>query len=332
MKTGIFNALWYKAIVRLTALLPFLMLGGCAAMAPSQAPSVSKEGTHLFGVTRLSFSPSGSRLASGGFRGDVAIWSVPELRRLKSLKVSHEPVTGLAWLDESHLISTDETGLLTVAVIGEDSSVIHFRAPGRVSALEYSPANRIIYLGHSDGRISAYTYPDFILKATITTGDEVLSLALDGAGERLAVSTEGGHVLLLDQQLEQLKQLERADNDVLSLRFSHNGGSLAGGAWYRVYRWNLQSGSIQSLETEHWGAVIDLDFSPDDHKLVTIGRHTDAALRLVDADSGRVERRLQAHRLCGAAVRYSPDARYVASGSDDESIRLYDLSLPYRPK
>lgn len=45
-----------------------------------------------------------------------------------------------------------------------------------------------------------------------------------------------------------------------------------------------------------------------------------------------MERRLQAHRLCGAVVQFSPDGRYVASGSDDESIHIYDVQDPYRPQ
>jgi hypothetical protein len=36
-------------------------------------------------------------------------------------------------------------------------------------------------------------------------------------------------------------------------------------------------------------------------------------------------RRYQAHELCGAIIRFSPDGRMLASGSDDESVRLYRL-------
>ena len=94
----------------------------------------------------------------------------------------------------------------------------------------------------------------------------------------------------------------------------------------------MATGRLRVQQTEHWGAVTSIDYHPDGQRLISLGRHTDANLRLVTADAGKVLRRLQGHRLCGAAVRISPDGRYVASGSDDESIRFYDLSKPYRPQ
>lgn len=33
--------------------------------------------------------------------------------------------------------------------------------------------------------------------------------------------------------------------------------------------------------------------------------------------------RYQAHELCGSVIRFSPDGTMLASGSDDESVRLY---------
>ncbi len=70
---------------------------------------------------------------------------------------------------------------------------------------------------------------------------------------------------------------------------------------------------------------------PDGHSLATIGRHTDSKIYLVDPQTGKRQRHLLRHKLCGAAVRISPNGRFLASASDDGSIRLYDIKAPYRP-
>jgi WD40 repeat protein len=72
--------------------------------------------------------------------------------------------------------------------------------------------------------------------------------------------------------------------------------------------------------------VVSVDYSPDGKRLASIGRVTDNHIHILNLATDRVERRLEAHELCGAAVRFSPDGRYLATGSDDASVRLYDLS------
>jgi WD40 repeat protein len=85
------------------------------------------------------------------------------------------------------------------------------------------------------------------------------------------------------------------------------------------------------VKSDHWGVPISLDYTPDGRFLATIGRHTDSEIYLVDPETGNSERHLLRHQLCGAAVRISPNGKFLASASDDASIRLYDLAAPYRP-
>jgi WD40 repeat protein len=46
---------------------------------------------------------------------------------------------------------------------------------------------------------------------------------------------------------------------------------------------------------------------------------------LLDAQTGAVLQRFQAHELCGSFVRLSPDGRYLASTSDDSNVHVWDL-------
>lgn len=109
------------------------------------------------------------------------------------------------------------------------------------------------------------------------------------------------------------------------LQFSPDGRLLAAGSWFRLSVWDVASGTRRSIPTEHNGLLTSVAFSPDGRYLATLGRHTDSAIRLLDTTDFRVVKRYQAHELCGAVIRFSPDGRTLASGSDDESVHLHRL-------
>ena len=318
--------------VLLRVLLLPLLLAGCAGMQPAQPPDLVIADSHLFGVTQLAFAPSGKRIASGGFRGDVALWTVPEGGSLGYFQWHQDPVRGLLWIGPAYLVSASENGRLVVAGSGTGQVVGQRETVAGLTSLAYLESSKRLVAGYRDGRLRVFGYPGLAPAGEVDVGDPVVALASDRRGGRLALSTSDQRVLLMDATLSATRELTAPPRTALTLRFSPDGRQLAAGAWYDIFYWDLQSGALSVQDTEHWGAVTAIDFHPRRQQVVTIGRHTDASLRLAETADGRVIRRLQSHRLCGAAVRFSPDGRYVASGSDDESVRLYDLGKPYRPR
>jgi len=308
------------------------LLGGCAGLEPAQPPDLNISDSHLFGVTRLTFDPTGERIASAGFKGDLAVWSVPEGHAISRLNWHKTPVRGLAWVDDDRLLSAEEAGIIVISGLTGDRVLVRRETLSGLTSLAYMAQAKLVVTGYENGRIMVFAYPGLEPVRQLDLGFGVVALASDHAGSRLAVSTDDRAVRLLDRALGEIRRLDLPSATALELSFSPDDRELAAGAWYKLFYWNLATGRMRIQETEHWGAVTAIDYHPDGKRLVSLGRHTDANLRLVTADEGKVLRRLQGHRLCGAAVRISPDGRYVASGSDDESIRFYDLSKPYRPQ
>jgi len=309
-----------------------LLLDGCAGLKPAQPPDLNIPDGHLFGITRLAFEPAGACIASAGFQGDLALWTVPAGTLISRVKWHDEPVRGLSWVADDQLLSADESGRIIISDLAGER-ILHQREtlPGLTSATYLAQA-RLVVAGYENGRLLTLSYPDLRPQQQRELGVEVVAVASDHAGARLAVSTDDRRVRLLDSTLADIRQLASPTATALELRFAPDDRELAAGAWYNIFYWDLATGDIRVQETEHWGAVTSIDYHPAGDRLVSLGRHTDANLRLVTTKQGRVLRRLQGHRLCGAAVRFSPDGRFVASGSDDESIRLYDLNKPYRPR
>jgi WD40 repeat protein len=119
--------------------------------------------------------------------------------------------------------------------------------------------------------------------------------------------------------------LEEPSTDAWTLAFSPDGQWLAGGTWFRLYRWNLDDGALTTMATEHRGIIKSVQYTGQGESLATISRQTDSSVYFLDPVSGAVKRRFQRHDLCGSDIAVSPDGRYLATTSDDASVRIWVL-------
>jgi WD40 repeat protein len=322
---------WLMRACRVLGLLALAGTGAAAHQAcrPFQygeRPVMRLEGVHDCGTTALAFDPAGRRLASAGYWGEIRIWSVPSGEARALLKAHRKPVRGLSWASEARLVSGAEDGRLILwdPEAPQPKKVLKTGAP--ITALAVLNRPHRVITGHEDGWIRSFSLPHLQPVTAYDMGAALLSVAVDGKKGRIAASAEGGRVALLSPHLTLIRDLESSPRNAFEIRFAPNGRQLAGGAWYKLLLWDLESGRLQMKDTEHWGKVVSVDYSPEGKSLASIGRVTDSKVRILNVKSGRVARRLEAHQLCGMAVRFSPDGRYLASGSDDESVRIYDLS------
>jgi len=311
-------------------LIGLAFLSGCAGFAVSQGPQLKLREVHPFGATSLAFSLSGDRLASGGLKGEVLIWSVPSGDRLAVLKAHHHPVRDLLWVDGDHLVSRDEHGEIFV---WDTSSrrVVDSLSNQDVTAMAFLPSRRRLIVGDATGLLRSLGYPGFVPLAAAVVGSKVISIAVAPDSSAIAVSSDDGNVRLFDWELRLLRMMQRPPGRVFELRFSPDGKQLAGGGWFKLFLWTSATGELQVRSVAHSGAVVSLDYSPDGRHMATIGRIFDAGLFITDTASGKVLRRLQSPPLCGWRVRYSPDGRTVSASSENGSVYLYDLTIPYKP-
>ncbi|MDH3899619.1 MAG: hypothetical protein OEU51_01070 [Gammaproteobacteria bacterium] len=305
-------------------------MSACTGLRTSQGPQLHLEEVHLFGAKRIAFSPAGDRLASGGQQGDVRIWAIPDGENLAVLDGHNRPVSGLAWLDDDHLVSADTQGLLRVWDTAAGELVTEFRT-GQITSMALLPWPARIVVGHATGKLRIYSWPDFSLLAETGLQDAVLSVAVEPQQQLIAVATDDRRVRLFDARLAPLRELQTPPGKVFELRFAPDGRQLAGGGWFRVFLWSPASGVLETRDSGHFGATASLDYSPDGQQLASIGRITSATVQVTDVATGQLDRRLAPQPLCGWHVRFSPDGRYVASSSEDGSVLLYDITVPYRP-
>ncbi|MGH8726769.1 MAG: WD40 repeat domain-containing protein [Burkholderiales bacterium] len=307
------------------AIAAVLVLCSCSNLMKAQSPTHRHDNAHLFGATAVAFSPTGEIVASGGLRGEIALWRIGA--NIARLKAHRDAVRALEFVSDERFVSSGDDGRIILWNLSGREALVE-RQSSAVTAMVLAGDN--IVTGHADGHVRAWTAFDLQPVHSLRLDSAVLALAVHGS--MLAMAGEDGAVALFSPELNLLRRIQVSGPAAHDLQFSPDGKWLAAGSWFRLLVWNVDSGERRSIASEHNGLLASLDFSPDGDRLVSLGRHTDSALRVWDTRNFAVERRYQAHDLCGAMVRFSPDGRFIASVSDDESVRLYDLQLPYDPR
>lgn len=313
--------------MRLFLAFVVLFLAACATLRADRFPVLHLAQAHPFGATALAYNRSGKLLATGGFDGTLRIWRMPQGSPLMSLKNKQDTVRGIAWINDNDVVSATEDGTLTdwnLAARAAKRSL----ATAPLKAMLGIPASENFLVAYNSGALRVYAAPALNVIAQRLFDATPTAIAVSRDGQTLAVATADHAVRLLDSHLHVIKTLSPASRDVLSLRFSPDGKQLAAGTWFKLLFWDLGTGQQTERDTEHFGAIISIDYTPDGEDMISLGRISDSSLRLTDVATGRVRSRMAPLPLCGWMVRISPDGRYAAAGSENGDVDVFDLRQP----
>jgi WD40 repeat protein len=300
-----------------------LLLTACA-LQPHEPPLVIHEDAHR-GGTVVAFSRSGALLASGGWSGTVQLWRLPQGSAVSHWRGHSDSVNGIAFLDaDQQVVTAGYDGVLERRTL--NGELLQQRAGlVPVTHMEADASADRLVTGHADGSVRLWKAADFTLLAEKKLHQgQVKAVAVDPTQPRYASSSTDGSVAVWAES-GNVQYLEEPPMDAWTLAFSPDGQWLSGGTWFRLYRWNLDDGSLATIATEHYGIIKSVQYVGTGESLATISRQTDSSVYFLDPVSGAVMRRFQRHDLCGADISVSPDGRYLATTSDDASVRIWLL-------
>lgn len=299
-----------------------VLVSGCAlslrALAPDAVvPALGSSGRVLALNSERRWAAVGTadgrlevmRMSDGS---EVAVWTAHS-----------DSVNGLAWLPGGELLSGGYDGrLVRWDARGHRLQASAVVAP--ITAMAVDVVRDRVLTGHADGTIRWWSLHDLRPDAArpLFSG-QVRAVAVNDRRPWAAASGSDGKVMLLRRR-QPAHALTAPPRAIWSLAFSPDGRVLMGGGWFELARWDLVSGSMRLLPDAHHGIVKSIQFSPDGKTLATISRQTDSSVYLLDPSTGALRERLRAHSLCGAAIAYSADGRYLATTSDDATVQIWD--------
>ena len=275
---------------------------------------------HKAPIWGIAFSPDGKLLASASADTTAKLWRLDGT--LQATLTGHQKaVWAVAFSPDSQM----------VASAGVDNNVKLWNVNGNllgilpghqapVWSLAFCPKTNFLVSGSSD-RTAKLWHLDGTLVRTLSTDSPILTVDCSANGDFIATAGQDRFVNLWQPDGTLLKTLRQHNAVIRDVALSADGLMAASASEDGTVKlWKRNKRLLKPLYG-HQDTIWEVATSPDGKWIASVG---DNRLKLWRAD-GTPQKTIEGKEIAFRAVAFSPDSRLMVSGSDAQTIQLWEL-------
>ena len=228
------------------------------------------------------------------------------------------------------ILSNSKINKETIGMIFEQKDHHH----GSIFCIDWSSSGKLLATGSNDKTIKLMSIPELDEKNNISlTGNQgtVRSLFFEPTNDLILVSANTGESTIKIWDTNKginLVCLEGHDSDVKSVKWSNDSQFFASCSLDKTIRfWDIRDyKTINLLSAIQYANINDISiFSKGNNTIVAVG-HSDGLVTIWDYSKQCVIKEIYDHNKEVRSVAFSPDGKYLLSGSFDSTIKIYDIN------